>query len=311
MGQSMNALTTLSNTGIRTLSTFASQGRKLSTVKDTDKEAIQQFDKLSRAVTSPNVIAAVEKFEEELPERFKTTGDVKHYFGKDLYVRELFIESNTVATGRVHKYDHVCIMLSGRVTMWTPTTGLKEFTGPCVMEIKHGMKRAGYCHERSHWVTAHGVPGCNGEPEKLFDELTTATYAEYLRYVGNNNVIEYAEVLERSGYDETAVQLEMKSGGAILELPAGYEHIYVSNSLIHGDGIFSKITIKCGEIIAPGRIGRNRTIAGRYTNHSVNFNSELIAKDGNVYLVAKHDIMPSEEITINYTQALELRRLNV
>jgi SET domain-containing protein len=68
-----------------------------------------------------------------------------------------------------------------------------------------------------------------------------------------------------------------------------------------------------GDVIAPARIADNRTVAGRYVNHSKSPNCEYVKwPDGDIYLVAKTNIQgakggePGDELTVDYRQALNV-----
>lgn len=150
---------------------------------------VAKFNSLM-ALKAPTVaqIEALEATMESMPQVELPTN---HYFGKDVYVRELFFKKGTVATGRVQRVDHVSILISGHMTLWTPDRGVHEVYGPSITEVKHGMKRAGYAHTDVHWATAHGVKDA-GEYSKdmLLEFLTFRYYGEYLDFL-NENIIEH------------------------------------------------------------------------------------------------------------------------
>ena len=81
--------------------------------------------------------------------------------------------------------------------------------------------------------------------------------------------------------------------------------------MIQGKGIFATAPIMIGEIIFPARLDNMRTQAGRYANHSINPNAEMIKIDSNIYLKSKRFIHGckggelGEEITIDYRQAIK------
>ena len=104
---------------------------------------------------------------------------VKEYYGKDVYVRETFFKAGTIATGRVHKFDHISILISGHMTIWTPFDGVHDVYGPSITEVPAGMKRVGYAHTDTHWVTAHGLK--NGV--NAIESLTFSKYGEYLTFL--------------------------------------------------------------------------------------------------------------------------------
>ncbi len=77
-----------------------------------------------------------------------------HHFGGGVYLRELFIPKGHTLIGRTHKKEHLCIFVCGDMTVVsdgarTRLTGYKTFVSA------PGVKRAGYAHEDSIFVTVH------------------------------------------------------------------------------------------------------------------------------------------------------------
>jgi len=101
---------------------------------------------------------------------------VKHLFSGGMYAREITIPKGTLLTGRIHKFDHFDIMLSGDITVSTDSEDVKRLTGLNIMTGNAGKKRAGYAHEDTHWITFHLAK--EQAPEKMFNALTCATFEE-------------------------------------------------------------------------------------------------------------------------------------
>ena len=101
---------------------------------------------------------------------------VKHRFSGDIYAREITIPKGTLLTGRIHKFDHFDIMLSGDVTVSTDNGEVKRLTGLNIMEGKAGKKRAGYAHEDTHWITFHSAE--ERDPEEMYEFLTCGSFEE-------------------------------------------------------------------------------------------------------------------------------------
>jgi SET domain-containing protein len=81
---------------------------------------------------------------------------------------------------------------------------------------------------------------------------------------------------------------------------------YKGESEIEGVGIFACKNIKQGDVIGLGSIDRiNKTLLGRYTNHSDNKNAMFyyLANDDQV-MIAVEDISKDEEIVIDYRDNL-------
>lgn len=101
---------------------------------------------------------------------------VNHRFSGGIYARELTIPKGTLLTGRIHKFDHFDIMLSGDITVSTDSGEVKRLTGLNIMEGKAGKKRAGYAHEDTHWITFHSAE--ERDPQEMYEFLTCESFEE-------------------------------------------------------------------------------------------------------------------------------------
>lgn len=99
-----------------------------------------------------------------------------HRFSGGIYAREITIPKGTLLTGRIHKFDHFDMMISGDILVSTDTGEHKRLTGLNIMEGKAGKKRAGYALEDTHWITFHSVEERN--PEKMYEYITCGTFKE-------------------------------------------------------------------------------------------------------------------------------------
>lgn len=109
---------------------------------------------------------------------FKTT----HYFAPGIYMREIFIPKDTVLTGAIHKTEHLNILSQGEMSVWTEE-GPKRIKASTVVKSGPGIKRAGYAHEDSVWITVCHNPDNESDVEKLEDILTTNSYEEFLQFM--------------------------------------------------------------------------------------------------------------------------------
>lgn len=99
-----------------------------------------------------------------------------HRFSGGIYAREITIPAGTLLTGRIHKFDHFDIMLSGDITVSTDSGEVKRLTGLNIMEGKAGKKRAGYAHTDTHWITFHSAEEIN--PDEMYEFLTCGSFEE-------------------------------------------------------------------------------------------------------------------------------------
>ncbi len=103
--------------------------------------------------------------------------DVNHHFSKGVYAREMLIPKGTILTGKMHKHNHLNVVLYGDIEVAT-ADGSKRITGSCIFESIAGTKRAGFAHEDTLWVTIH--PTEETDLEKVEDEVIADDPIKYL-----------------------------------------------------------------------------------------------------------------------------------
>lgn len=108
---------------------------------------------------------------------------VRHHFAPGIYAREMTIPAGVVATGAVHRTEHMTILSKGRVHI-TTDDGMHEFVAPATFVSKAGIKRAAYAVEEVVITTIHPTP--TTDLDKLVEELTESTSAQLLG--GEENV---------------------------------------------------------------------------------------------------------------------------
>ena len=81
---------------------------------------------------------------------------VYHRFGPGIYIREVHIKANTFAIGHHQKYEHVNIMLKGRVTMLNEDGTTSELQAPFFYIGKPGRKM-GYIYEDVVWQNIYAT----------------------------------------------------------------------------------------------------------------------------------------------------------
>lgn len=78
----------------------------------------------------------------------------EHYFCDGMYLRTLWRPKDTLIVGKMHRKDHLYMVVFGDVTVtWE---GFRErMQGPRILICKPGTKRAVYAHEDSLCLTVH------------------------------------------------------------------------------------------------------------------------------------------------------------
>lgn len=82
--------------------------------------------------------------------------ETRHYFSQGLYCREILIPKDCTLVGKVHKHEHLCMLTKGFMTIISGD-GRQTLQAPCVFVSRPGVKRAGYAHEDSVFVTVHNT----------------------------------------------------------------------------------------------------------------------------------------------------------
>ena len=66
----------------------------------------------------------------------------EHYFGPNIYIREIVIPAGHVIVGKSHKVDHLCSMIEGKMIVVNADGVRKELTAPAVFVAGKGRKMA-------------------------------------------------------------------------------------------------------------------------------------------------------------------------
>lgn len=114
--------------------------------------------------------AQIDTFEAALLQQPQVNIPVEHRFAEqeNLYAREIVIPAGTLMTGRVHKHQHVSIMISGDMTVLTET-GMQRVRGYHCWICPPGTKRVGYAHAETRWITVHHTE--HMQPDGIEDVL--------------------------------------------------------------------------------------------------------------------------------------------
>ncbi len=104
---------------------------------------------------------ALEEGMRNYPERILEDGrpielETIHHFAPGIYARELRIPAGVLLTGKIHKTEHLNMLVKGRIEI-SNAEGSKEMIAPQIFVSPPGTKRAGYAHEDSVWVTIHAT----------------------------------------------------------------------------------------------------------------------------------------------------------
>ena len=100
---------------------------------------------------------AIEKLEKELLLQEQVEVPLQQVLHAGIYCRAITMPKGSVITGKLHLYDHVEIMASGKVIVTTDKGGSELLEGFNITTAYIGKKRAFYAVEETVWVTFHSV----------------------------------------------------------------------------------------------------------------------------------------------------------
>lgn len=139
--------------------------------KQTDKKTPQEYR---------DSIVQLEEIMKKMPEHqieIKTT----HHFAPGIYMREIFIPKGTTLTGKIHKTEHLNILSQGELSVMTED-GVRTLKASTVVKSQPGIKRVGYAHEDSVWITVHPNVENEGDVDKLEASLVVETFEQFLEF---------------------------------------------------------------------------------------------------------------------------------
>lgn len=128
----------------------------------------------------------VERLEARLEHLPQVECPVRHHFAPGVYVREMTIPAGTVATGAVHKTEHLTILSAGHCLL-TTEDGVKELYAPCTLLSKSGIKRSIVALTECVLSTIH--PTTETDLDKLCELLTEMKSSELLGGPDNRQLL--------------------------------------------------------------------------------------------------------------------------
>lgn len=126
---------------------------------------------LARPVTRDSILA----LERVLLQHPQAALPVFHHFAGGVYARELHIPKGTALTGKIHRFGHINVLLKGDITVLTEH-GMQRLVAPCVLCSSPGIKRAGFAHEDTIWITFHATE--ETDPEKIEQQCIVPDYSQ-------------------------------------------------------------------------------------------------------------------------------------
>ena len=139
-------------------------------------------------------VAVMEKLLTTMPQTAMLS---RAHFAPGLFAKELHIPAGTVIVGKVHLAGHLNFLMEGEITVFNGK-GMLRLKAPCILESSPGVKRVGFTHSNTVWVTVHAIERQGGQtPEELEDELTVRTmddYDEFIKLTGGQEFLSGGEL---------------------------------------------------------------------------------------------------------------------
>jgi len=269
----------------------------------------------------PKEISAekVESLEKRMLEEQQVDCPVTHKFGPGIYIREVFLPAGTYVVGHHHNYDHMNVMLTGRIKFFGSDNQWTELKAPQTFVSAAGRKVA-FVHEDTIWQNIYATDKTDADEIEKEILTTSMTFEEHNKY--NNLQLTYDHAEDFDDYyaaikefgltHEQVLEVSLNESDQ-MPFPYGEYKVQVKESDIEGKGLFATSNFKEGDLIAPARLDKMRTPAARYVNHSKTPNAYFVKDDNeNIFAVAGKDISGyrggniGEEITVDYRQAMRL-----
>ena len=240
---------------------------------------------------------------------------VIHRFSPGIYIREVHLSAGVIAVGHYQLTRHLNVFLKGRVTMFNDDGSQTELSAPMIFTGEPGRKK-GYIHEDVVWLNVYPT-------EETNIETLEATYLEKSEVFADSILPvdravdreDHESVIKESGFSKEEVYSQVVNEEDQIVMPDGSYKFLISDSDIHGKGVFATANIEPEEIIGVARIDGKRTPLGRFTNHAKNSNAEMRIIGTDIYLVASDNIngckggLNGDEITVNYRHSLNIAKL--
>ena len=262
-------------------------------------------------------IESPEQAEQALLPLPQTDCPVAHYFGPGVAIREVRMATGTLAVGHHQKYEHLNVLVQGKVAMLSDDGSLRVIEAPLIYTAQPGRK-VGYILEDVVWQNIYPTNLKDAAEIESFyieksdgwnaHELTQQAERRFSRAVDRQD---FAVLIEEMGLTPESVRIQTENPDDQKWIDCSI--VRISDSDIEGKGLFVTAPVAAGAVICPARIAGKRTQAGRYVNHSLTPNAQMVLREnGDIDLVALVDLdgcrggSVGQELTIDYRKTLAL-----
>lgn len=103
--------------------------------------------------------------------------EMKHYFSKNVYGREMSMKKGSLVIGKIHKFENLNIISKGKALV-VSSDGAKVVEAPCTFVAQPGAKRVIVALEDLVWTNVHGTP--ETDVAKIEEEFIAKDFSEVL-----------------------------------------------------------------------------------------------------------------------------------
>ena len=122
----------------------------------------------------------IQRLEAELGKLPQIDAPLRHFFVDGLYARELFIPAGTCAVGKIHKRDHLCMVL-GDISVMNADGRRERLQYGEFFTSAAGSKRAVFAHTDTWWTTFHPNPSNTRDLTQLEADLIATSFEALAR----------------------------------------------------------------------------------------------------------------------------------
>ncbi len=223
----------------------------------------------------------------------------EHMITPGLYSRTAIVPKGAYLISKTHLHEHQFVMSKGVIHM------VDERLEPVRLEgFNRGVtpamtRRVVWVEEEVTFTTFHPTT------KTTIEEIEAELYLEDgLQASKNPDHIDYLLMCKDIGLEPEQIRIITENHSNLIAMPEGEGlRIEIKDSTVNGKGMFAKVDVESGERIAPVTIKEKRTPAGRYINHSQNFNAIFVSDDNfNMNLVSVKPIPRGAEVLVDYRQ---------
>lgn len=106
-----------------------------------------------------------------------------HHFCKGMYARQLFIPAGTLITGKVHKHEHIFLLLKGDVSLVSEDGTVFRVKAPFFCVSPPGTKRIAYHHEDTVGMNIHVNPTDTHDLAEIESNTVCDSIEDYQKFV--------------------------------------------------------------------------------------------------------------------------------